>query len=443
MALISPFPGMRYNLERVPNPASVISPPYDKISSAERAVLWDRDPHNVVRLILPPPGGVETDVATQSTAAESADWYGHAACRYREWIHQGILREDPPRLYVYRQTFPYQGRTWTRAGLFGALRLEDGAGPYAHEFTFEGPKADRLRLLRATRANLSPIFLLADGPLDAWESLFLRTDAPLLRFEDLEGQVHELYSIDSPSLLDGAQDFLRDRALVIADGHHRYETALNYRRAMMEETGLDPAREPWGGVLALIVPIASPGLLVLPTHRVIRDLPDRWLEQLREKAAPYCDIAPLPDPRGESLRDLLRRPEHGLSAVAAGSREAWRITLKPGAAAPALQAVPEPLRDLNVTFLHQFLLGDCLGLTPEFLQTRTRYLRDEDEALSHARRESGTAAFLLGGLTPQTVFEVSKRNVRMPQKSTDFYPKIPTGLLIRPAAGSEAVPSST
>lgn len=443
MAFISPFPGMRYNLERVSDPAAVISAPYDKIPSAERAVLWERDPHNVVRLILPPPGGVETDVATQSTAAESSDWYGHAAELYRDWIRQGILRADPPRLYVYRQTFPYQGRTWTRTGLFGALRLEDGSGPYAHEFTFDGPKADRLRLLRATRANLSPIFLLADGPLDSWDTLFSRTDTRLVRFEDFEGQVHELFSIDSPPLLAGAQDFLRDRALVIADGHHRYETALNYRRAMMEETGLDPSREPWGSVLALIVPISSPGLLVLPTHRVIREMPDRWPERLHDKAAPYCDIVSLPESRGESVRELLRRPEHRLSIVAAGPGEAWRITLKSGAAVHALQALPEPLRDLNVTFLHHFLLGECLGLTPEFLQTRTRYLRSEEEALSLARREPDTAAFLLGGLSPQTVFEVSQRNVRMPPKSTDFYPKIPTGLLIRPAAGSEANSSAT
>ncbi len=437
MAFISPFSGLRYNLELVPNLARVIAPPYDKISTAERAALWERDPYNVVRLILPPPSSVETDVATQSTAGESPGWYGQAAGWYRDWIRQGILRADPPRFYIYRQTFPYQGRTWTRTGLFGALRLEDNAGPHAHEYTFDGPKADRLRLLGATQANLSPIFLLADGEPAQWDDIFSRSGTLLLRFEDFEGQVHELYAFDSPPLVKAVQDFIQDRTLVIADGHHRYETALNYRRMMREATGRDPSREPWGSVLALIVPMASPGLLVLPTHRVIRDMPERWLERLQEKAASSCDVTPLADGRGAAIRELLGRPEHRRTIVAAGGETAWQITLKPEVSVPSLQATPAPLRDLNITILHQFLLGECLGLTPEFLQNRIRYLREEEEALALARREPGTAAFLLGGLSPRTVFDVSRQNVRMPQKSTDFYPKIPTGLVIRPAGGLE------
>lgn len=435
MTHISPFPGIRYNTDRIDNLADVISPPYDKIAPHERRIYWDRHESNVVRLILPPPDDAATDFATQESI--STDWYAAAAERFHSWRESGLLIADSPQLYVYRQTFPYLGTTFTRTGLFVALQLEEQGGPLAHEHTFEGPKADRFRLTCAVQANLSPIFLLADGELTQWNDLFQQTGAILNRFEDWDNHRHVLVSIDDPSALQGVQEFVQTRTLVIADGHHRYETAQNYKRRMIQETGKNPQDEPWGYVLALIVPAASPDLLVLPTHRVIAQMEDGWLDHLRSHLEPYGSLEDLSDRSGESIRQRLSLPYHQASVAIVAKNRGFLFSLHPEAEPPSLKALPAPLRRLNVSILHQFILESCLNLTPLALQGITQYIRGEEEAISRIQTDRAQAAFLLGGLSPQTVLDVSQRHVRMPQKSTDFYPKIPTGLLFRSLVDSD------
>lgn len=441
MATISPFPGYRYNPNRVENLADVISPPYDKVSPEERSLLWARHEYNVVRLILPPPDGTETDFSTQAAGSEASDWYAAAAQKFQSWIRDGLLIADSPRLYVYRQTFSYLDRTYVRAGLFVALRLDDRGGPLAHEHTFEGPKADRFRLMCAAKANLSSIFLLADGEMPRWDSILGETGEILIQVDDWDGQKHELVSIADPMAIQSIQQFVEKRVLVIADGHHRYETAQNYKRKMMQETGRSPEGQPWGSVLALIVPAESPGLLVLPTHRVISHMPEGWMPRLRSQVESFGKIEPLTGYSGTSLRQMLSRPDYQSSIAIVGKEtgqeEGFIFTLSPSAMPPALQSIAEPLRRLNVCILHQFLLESCLGLSSTDLQPITRYIRGEEEALSRIRSDAAQAVFLVGGLSPQTVLDVSQQNVRMPQKSTDFYPKIPTGLVLRSLSSTE------
>jgi uncharacterized protein (DUF1015 family) len=437
MATIFPFSGLRYNLERVQSLSGVISPPYDKISPEERQIFWARHEYNVARLILPPPDETETDYATQAADSGAGDWYSSAAQRFQSWIDAGLLVADTPRFYVYRQTFSYLDRTYTRVGLFVSLRLDDRGGPLAHEHTFEGPKADRFRLLSASKANLSPIFLLADGGMPNWDAALAKTDEILTRFDDPDGQTHELQSISDPGAIQFLQDFVQQRILVIADGHHRYETAQNYKRKMMETTGNSPEGQPWGSVMALIVPAESPDLLVLPTHRVISQMPEGWMDTLLSQAGRYGTIEPLPDYSGASLRRLLSQPDRRESIAVAGPQNCFLITLNSSSVPPSLLAIDEALRRLNVCILHQFLLESCLQLTPADLQGVTRYIRGEEEAISRVHSGTAQAAFLLGGLSPQTVLDISQHNVRMPQKSTDFYPKIPTGLIFRSVESTE------
>ncbi|MBN2329028.1 MAG: DUF1015 domain-containing protein [Candidatus Omnitrophica bacterium] len=436
MKKIFPFSGVRYNPEHIDNLANVISQPYDKITADERAILWRRHDKNVVRLILPPPDGADTDFVVVG-ATESSDWYEKAAERLQAWIRDGVLISDAPRLYVYRQHFSYRDRSFTRTGLFVSLGLDDEDGPLAHEHTFEGPKADRFRLISATQANLSPIFLLSDGDMEKWSAIFSKTNDSLAQFEDLDGQKHEILSITDAETIQTVQDFVQDRTLVIADGHHRYETAQNYKKIMMQETGLDPDREPWGCVMAFIVPAESPDLLVLPTHRVISQMPDGWMNDLLSNAEPYCSIEPLTDYTGDSLQHLLAKPEHGQSIAVIAKDQGFLLTLKEEAAPHSLTALAPPLRRLNVSILHQFLFESCLNLSPTALQGITRYIRSEDESLARVQSGEAQAAFLLGGLLPQTVLDVSQHRVRMPQKSTDFYPKIPTGLIFRSVAATK------
>ena len=436
MARIIPFPGLRYDLDSVGDLSRIISPPYDKISSRQREILWHRSPHNAVRLILPPPGGVDTDVTKESTDSESADWYAAAAERFREWIRTGILRFDSPRFYVYRHSFPFNGTRYTRVGIFGALLLEDQANAHAHEFTFEGPKADRLRLTRAAQANLSSIFLLVDGKLQEWDQLFALARETLLHFHDLEDQEHELLAISADEDIRAASRFFEDRTLVIADGHHRYETALNYRREMGEKTGRNPDEEPWGKILVYLVPVESPGLLVLPTHRVLICLPDGWLERLRGSASAFFDMEFFSEISSEQIHELLCRPQYQSAIFVYSLQVAALFSPKPTVEPPAMAQVPEPIRRLNVSLLHHYFFSTCLGITPEDLQKEIRYIRGEEEAMSLVRSGSAEAAFLVCSISPKAVFEASLTGVRMPQKTTDFYPKIPTGLVMRSLAGS-------
>lgn len=431
MATIFPFPGIRYNLERVHSLSGVISPPYDKIAPDERQLYWSRHEYNVARLILPPPDDAQTDFATQAADSGAGDWYNAAALRFRSWIDSGLLVADAPRFYVYRQTFSYLDRSYTRVGLFVSLRLDDQGGPLAHEHTFDGPKADRFRLMSAAKANLSPIFLLADGDRSNWDGVLAKTDEVLTRFDDPDGQTHELLSIADPAAVQTVQDFVQRRILVIADGHHRYETAQNYKRKMMETTGKSPEGQPWGCVFALIVPAESPDLLVLPTHRVIGRMPEGWMDVLTAQAGKFGTIEPLADDSGASLRDLLSQPDRRESLAVVGSQRSFLFSMNSSSTPPSLLAIDEALRRLNVCILHQFLLGSCLQMTSADLQGVTQYIRGEEEAISRVRTGAAQAAFLLGGLSPKTVLEISQHNVRMPQKSTDFYPKIPTGLIFR------------
>ncbi len=258
---------------------------------------------------------------------------------------------------------------------------------------------------------------------------------PLVEFTDLKGRIHRINAIDSEMDRKTASEFLSARTFVIADGHHRYETALNYKQEKETETGLDPKSQTWGYVLALVVPVECPDLLVLPTHRILSGLPDEWLTKLNAGITPYFDITPIENPCAETVCQHLQEKEQTLAVVT--KEKSFCMTLKDSLPS-ALSDVPLALRKLNVTILHRFILEQCLQISPQSIPNHIRFVRGESEAISMVQKGPSQAAFLLSALSPQTVFKVSLEGQRMPQKSTDFYPKIPTGLLLRSVADENA-----
>jgi uncharacterized protein (DUF1015 family) len=392
MAVISPFPAVRYDAARVGPLAGVIAPPYDVISPAEQAALYDRSPYNVVRLIL----------ARETPRAEAA------ARALGEWVEARVLVRDPaPGLYVYRQTFHVAGLgERTREGILCRLRLEDFASGVVrpHERTFPGPKADRLALLRATGAYLSPIFgLHAGAGASVREVIAAATaGAPLEEVVDPGGEAHRVWGITDAATIERVRAALAPESILIADGHHRYETALGFR---------DEGGPPY--VLAYVADMHDPGLVILPTHRLVRGplpLDAATLEaRLRETFA----VSPMPAgvPRAAGEIDCIL-PDRRL-----------RLRALPAALA-RLDGLAATLRVLDVTLFQRAILEPILGIDTHGLA----FTHDDAEAIAAVPREAA-AAFLVNPPSIDAVRAVCLAGEVMPEKSTYFYPKLADGLV--------------
>ena len=393
MAVIRPLTGLRYDPARIGDVGQALAPPYDVITPAEQAELYARSPHNVVRLILPR----ETD-------------RGAAASRtLREWIDDRILVPDPaPAVYLYSQRFSLSdGSTRRRDGVICRLRLEDFASGVVrpHERTLPGPKADRLAILRATGANLSAIFGLYTRPREPVRELLggAALGPPLV---DVNGW-HQLWRITDAGAIDRFVRAIATQTIVIADGHHRYETALAFRD---EQPGNEAAKY----VLAYLANVEEEGVVILPTHRLVRKplplAPDALEARLRQAFA----VA--------RLDSGTRRTAGEIDAVLPDRR----LRLRPLAAATdLLRELPPVLRSLDVELLQRAILGPLLGLDARALD----FTHDDEEAADAVAAGRSAAAFLLNAPTIATVRDVCLAGLVMPEKSTYFYPKIATGLV--------------
>ena len=393
MAVVRPLRALRYDPATVGDVGRVLAPPYDVISPAEQEELHGRSPHNVVRLILP----------------KAADRGAAAARQLREWIDARVLvRDETPAVYLYSQRFTLaDGSTHRRDGVLCRLRLEDFAAGVVrpHERTLPGPKADRLALFRATGANLSPIFGLYSRPGERVRELLgaAALGAPAV---DVDGW-HQLWTVSDAAAVARFQEALASETIFIADGHHRYETALAYRD---ENPGVDEARY----VLAYLANMEEEGVVILPTHRLVprplRLAPDALEARLRET------FELTPAPRG-------RRRDGEIDVVLRDRR--WRLVARPAATA-RLRDVPPAVRALDVALLHGAILEPLLGLTAEDLE----FTHDDIEAIEAVEQGRAHAAFLLNAPTMHAVRDVCLAGEVMPQKSTYFYPKLATGLVL-------------
>jgi uncharacterized protein (DUF1015 family) len=432
MADILPFRAFRYDPQQV-KPVETVTQPYDKISPAMQQRYYDASPYNLVRIIL---GKHEAADNSQQNV------YTRAAGYFKDWRSQGILRQDSmPSLYLYSQHFrvPGTNEERERQGLIALGRVEDYSAKvvFRHEQTLAKPKADRLDLLRATRAHFEQLFLLYE---DSGERNFLLaaagTSAPIIELTDEYGVSHRVWQITDPRVIDSVCIQMRDKKLVIADGHHRYETALNYRN---EQRGENPTADsaaaapvPYEYVVMTFVDVNSPGLLILPTHRVVHSLSSFATEDFLKASRESFSVEEI-DPALDAARATAILRQHGNSGtalLAVTTNRAFLLTKTKNS--PTLTGLSERQKSLDVVQLHKVLLEGVLKLSEESIrnQQNISYVRDTGEALAQVRAGKANITFLMNPCRVQEVQEIALAGEVMPQKSTDFYPKLLSGLTI-------------
>ncbi|HUA15754.1 MAG TPA: DUF1015 domain-containing protein [Verrucomicrobiae bacterium] len=428
MAEILPFRALRYDLQRV-TASQVVTQPYDKVTPAMQEGYYSASPYNLIRIIL---GRREA----QDNTAHNV--YTRAAAFGREWRAQGILRQDAsPSLYVYSQTFSTPaGKSFERRGFIALGRVEDYSAKvvFRHEQTLAKPKADRLDLLRATRAHYEQLFLLYEdsGEIDARLNPGSAV-APTIDVTDEYGVAHRVWPISDATIIGEVQKMMRDKSLVIADGHHRYETALNYRdECRSAGQGGSDKTAPHEFVMMTFVNLNDPGLLVLPTHRVVHSLSGFSADEFRNASRSLFEVEEV-DPALDGARSAAMLREHGAkgAAILAVSASRAFVLHSPKPAGSRLLAALSPRQQsLDVVQLHKCLLEGVLRLSEESIrnQQNLSYLRDTGEALSQVRKGSANIAFLMNPCPVQQVRDIAFAGEVMPQKSTDFYPKLLSGL---------------
>jgi len=435
MADIVPFRGVRYNSAVVGDLARVISPPYDVIDARLRKKLLQASPYNIARIIRAEP----------DLGAEPMEHYRDSAGLFRAWMEDGVLVQDAqPAMYVYEQRFQVDGDEKARTGMVVLTRLEElGKGVLPHERTLSGPKADRLNLLRATRANFGQIFSLYSDPGGDVGQLLARAKfLPTLEdVTDDEGIVHRLWAVTDEATIRAIQQRMAGRPLFIADGHHRYETALNYSH---ERPDLQSA----GYRMMTLVSMADPGLVILPTHRLVKNVPDFAAGTLLEGLKTDFEIAKseraTAAARQEMLRELAARQTQGGHAFGLYMNDGhyYLLTLRNPEATSSVHGVSSAARELDVAILHALILERHLGIDAEALEkeTNVEYVKAIGKAVSEsvakiekaARAGAGAyqALFFMNPTRVDQVQAVASQGEKMPQKSTFFYPKVYTGVVI-------------
>jgi uncharacterized protein (DUF1015 family) len=430
MAEIIPFKALRYDPDQV-KLEDVLTQPYDKITPEMQSKYYERSAHNLVRIILGKAG--ETDT-------EAFNVYTRAAEYLHDWRSSSILKQDPEHgIYAYAQTFTVPGtrELAERRGLIALGRLHDYADGvvFRHEQTLAKPRADRLNLLRATRAHFGQIFMLYSDPQGEIEALLKKRaeEDPDTSLLDEYETLHRLWRIHDPALIQAVQQRMSDKKLLIADGHHRYETALAYRNERRAESGSSDPNAPYEFVMMTLVPMESRGLVILPTHRIVHGLPTFDRERMLEAAGQFFDIDRI-DLRTESRSAttlLGQAGENGTAFVAVTRQGPYLMRAKKNAVQDALGQVPSLQRDLDVVQLHRIMLERVLGISEEAVrnQENVRYERDAFEAISWVR-QGANVAFLMNPAKIDQVRDIAFGGEVLPQKSTDFYPKLLSGLAI-------------
>jgi uncharacterized protein (DUF1015 family) len=418
MTVVRPFRAVRYDTDRV-DLSSVIVPPYDVIAADERGSFFDRDPHNAIRFEL-----------TRDAADEASANYAWIRETLDAWRASGVLiQDDAPGFYVMGQRYTApSGEDLERVGFFGELSLEEYGARVVrpHERTLAGPKADRLKLLRAAEANLSSVFLLYEDRENELGKLLAEAleDGEIGRATDQAGVAYRLARLTDRTKVERLEAFLAARPTVIADGHHRYETALEYRRQQTAALGQD-ATAPWQSTIAYFANAYAPGSLLLPIHRVVREVPapseEEWHKQL-----PEWTITRLPSVTPDRIEALLAGELAPLAARPAFISESADGT--------TLLISQSKVREdeLMVRIVEREVLSVVFGLDSEAIRGgAVGFPKSAERAAREIREGQGTVALYLNPMTPDDVFRATAEGEVMPQKSTFFYPKVPTGMAFR------------
>ncbi|PQV64174.1 putative conserved protein, DUF1015 family [Abditibacterium utsteinense] len=420
MAQFLPFRGLRYDTSKT-ELSNAICPPYDVIKGAARDELIARDAHNVVAI----------ELAARYGEQATPEQYQACGQLLQQWKADGTLKRDDSAYYIYEQEFALpSGEIRKRRGIMGALTLEEfGKGVQPHEHTMSGPKADRLNLLRALRTNTSPIFgLVADG--DGWINGLINDvvlSAPSCQASDAEGITHRLWVMCEDEIVNGFEAAFENESILIADGHHRYETALNY----FKETGAENGGE--SAVMMLCVSMQDEGLVVLPTHRVAKNVSDAEVAALPAKLAEFFEVEPFSGDANALLQQLnsIDSKQNALGMHLRG--QSYLLKRKANSALPDASK-SAAYNALDVAVLGGLILEKGLGIDAAKVAAggHIAYTIDALEAVRQVEVGEGAAAFLLRETPVTQVQEVADAGDKMPQKSTYFYPKLATGMVLRP-----------
>ena len=438
MAEIAPFHGWTYDFDRLGDPASVLAPPYDVISPEEQEALYAASPYNVIRLIL---GKKKTG---------DSDWdnrYTRTAEILKRWVAADLLVRSPaPAFHVTSLTYdPGDGSgSKTRWGVIGLVRIEDEGSPVIlpHERTFSAHKDDRLRLMRATGAQFSQIFALYEDPsndvLGSFRASLERS--PDLAFEYTDGTSHRVWAVRDRTVFPAAAAAMRERSLLIADGHHRYETARNYRNFMRARHGHRPSDRSHEFTMMYLSNMADPGLTVLPSHRLIRFLGDERETAFPKGVERWFEVSPLPwtlseaPDRASAMRELIAKAGRDTVAFAhfrRGNEKGLLLRLRPGAERELGGDLHPSLRKLDVLVLSRLIFQRSLGYSLEALDNEDRFTYESDMGRALGSVASGACemGFFLNPTRIEHVREVASNRLVMPRKSTYFFPKVLSGLV--------------
>ncbi|MBS3977845.1 MAG: DUF1015 domain-containing protein [Syntrophomonadaceae bacterium] len=430
MAKITPFQGIRYNERKVNNLDEVVTPPYDIINPLEQEDFYQKHLFNIIRLELG---------KTFSGDTEKDNRYTRAAKTFSQWLQEEVLLNDPkPAFYLYQQEFDHNGMLITRTGFFARVELTDYSQGIVlpHEETMPKHKADRLELMRACNANFSPIFGLYNEPEGKIVELLAakaNLEQPEANAKDQFNVVHKLWAVDNPETINRVAEIFAPLQVFIADGHHRYETALHFKK----ESGQN-CKPGANYVMMVLVNLTDPGLVIYPTHRLLKNLIDFRQDSLLEKIAPYFEIEPVLM-EAEGIQGLIDKlAEKGKSRTAfglfaggdAGYLLALRQSIKPLEFAHS--GATADWASLDVSILHNIILENILGIGSKQRanETNLTYTRSAQEAQLQVLNGQQQLAFFLNPTKISEVTTVAQAGEKMPQKSTYFYPKLITGLVI-------------
>ncbi|MGH7815294.1 MAG: DUF1015 domain-containing protein [Candidatus Binataceae bacterium] len=427
---IEPFRALMFNFAIVGDPARVTAPPYDLIDEARQNELYERSPYNVVRL----------EYARGPAGLGDKSRYSAAKATLAEWTAAGVLVRAPrPAIYHYRQSFEVAGRKLSRTGLIVRIRLEEFTRGriLPHERTFPAAKEDRLKLLTAIEVNTSSIFGLYGGAHPELEKLneVIAAREPAADFIDELQIRNELRPIESPAEIAAIQRELDSPRILIADGHHRYETALNYRRARRAQSD-SPALQPFDYTMMTLVACGDPGLVVLPTHRVVKWLPAEAIASFRDRAQETFGLEEIAD--ADTFRARLAESGRGAIGVSLrGERAHFILRLRDRAA--MIAALPDSaseVRELDVSILHALVFDRIFRLKAEEIKKggNIDYTIDAAGAIEAVAAGRAAGAFLMNAPTIGDIEQVSDAGATMPEKSTYFFPKLLTGLAMNPLA---------
>lgn len=426
MAQIIPFRGFRYNPAVVGEISDVVAPPYDRVYPDVQATCYQRSPHNIVRIIK----GL-----AEKSDSKGSNVYTRAAEYLDEWIEKEVLiRETEPALYAYHQTYSFEGERLTRKGVIALGKLEPEK-VHAHEKTLKGPKEDRLKLMRATEANFGHIFMLYDDPTRAAEKVLQAiagNEAPLIEAEDADGNSHQVWRITNEAVIGAIQAALADKDLYIADGHHRYETAVNFMNECEEQSWQLAAPESFDVRMMTLFNVSEPGMSIRPIHRLVHDIDGFDAASFFRTVAEHFTVETHDSLETMVLATQNGRQRHTFGCVAGDSFVT--LTLKDGTFMQELISSDrsEDYRQLDVTILHAAILDRLLGIDAQALeeQRNVTYAVDAEKGVSLLKSGEEQLLFYLNATRSDEVIRVADHNEKMPQKSTDFYPKLLTGLVL-------------